>query len=80
MEIQDKGKTFVTGAFEPGFWAMMQFDREASQTRDYCVAKIATLRQAQGRLQRRGWLRFLTAQRAIVRNDNQTAPLLDTGM
>ena len=25
---------------------MVQFDREASQTRDYCVAKIATQRAA----------------------------------
>jgi len=31
---------------------VVQFDKEASQTRDYCVAKIATLRQAQGRLHR----------------------------
>jgi hypothetical protein len=31
---------------------VVQFGKEASQTRDYCVAKNATLRQAQGRLLR----------------------------
>jgi len=45
---------------------VVQFDREASQTRDYCVEKE--------RDATRGSPRFLTAQRALVRNDNQTAP------
>jgi hypothetical protein len=46
---------------------VIQFDREASQTRDYCVEKE--------RDATRGSPRFLTAQRTLVRNDNQTAPL-----
>jgi hypothetical protein len=59
-------------------WVVVQFDGEASQTRDYCVAKNPS---ARFRLLRagcdtsRGSPRFLAAQRTLARNDNQTAPL-----
>jgi plasmid stabilization system protein ParE len=43
-----------------------QFGREASQTRDYCVAKYAT---------HRGSPRSLAAQRTLARDGNQIEPL-----
>ena len=44
-----------------------QFDMEASQTRDYCVAKNATLRAARPDPSRR--------KKTLARDDNQTEPL-----
>jgi len=55
---------------------VVQFNKEASQTRDYCVAKNATRRAARPDSLRLRSGQALTAQRALVRNDNQTAPLL----
>src|SRR5258707_15607849 len=57
------------------FWVVAQFGKEASQARDYGVAKNATLRAArpdpfgfaQGRL--------FAAQRALAQDGRQTAPL-----
>jgi hypothetical protein len=43
---------------------VVQFDSEASQTRDYCVAKE--------RDTSRGSARSFTAQRTLVQDDNQT--------
>ena len=57
---------------------MVQFDEEASQTCDHCVAKSATHSArfaCSGQAATRGSLRFLTEQRTLVRNDNQTALL-----
>jgi hypothetical protein len=34
------------GSQKTNFWVVAQFNKEASQTRDYCVAKCATLRAA----------------------------------
>jgi len=55
-------------------WVVVQVGQEASQTRDYCVAKNATHcaarpdpRQARGRL--------FAAQRTLAQDDNQTALL-----
>jgi hypothetical protein len=46
--------------------AVGQFDKEASQTRDYCGAKSATSR---------GSPRSFAAQKALTQDDNQTDPL-----
>jgi HTH-type transcriptional regulator/antitoxin HigA len=50
---------------------VVQFDREASQTRDYCVAKSATHRLRSGQAASRGSPRSFTAQRTLVQDDNQ---------
>ena len=47
-----------------------QFDKEASQTRDYCLAKCAEAS--------RGSPRFLAAQKRLARDDNQTPALPKT--
>jgi hypothetical protein len=49
-----------------------QFDKEASQTRDYCVRK-------QGDASR-GSPRSFTAQRTLVQDDRQTDPLPRAGL
>ena len=46
---------------------VVQSSKEASQTRDYCVARHAT--------PRRGSPRPFAAQRRLLKDDNQTAPL-----
>src|ERR1019366_5523590 len=48
---------------------MVQFGKEASQTRDYCVAKNATPRAARPDCLRLRSGQALTAQRTLVRND-----------
>jgi len=58
-----------------GFWGVAQFGKEASQARDYGIAKNATLRAArpdpfgfaQGRL--------FAAQRTLAQDDKQAAPI-----
>ena len=60
-----------------------QFDKEASQTRDYCVAKDATLRLRSGQAPRAARPdsldfardRLLAAQRTLARDDNQAEAL-----
>jgi len=61
---------------------VVQFEKEASQTRDYCVAKNATHRPPHHAKTRRaggpashGSPRSLAAQE-LARDDKQTAPLL----
>jgi len=47
--------------------AVVQFGKEASQTRDYCVARNATLRAARPDPSLR--------KERLLQDDNQTAPL-----
>src|SRR5208282_3245138 len=54
---------------------VVPFDREAGQTRDPWVAKDGTLRAARPDCLRLRSGRALTAQKTLVRNDNQTAAL-----
>src|SRR5271170_6254109 len=46
--------------------AVVQFDKEASQTRDHCVARTAT---------QRGSPKSFAAQTTLAQDDNQSAPL-----
>src|SRR5208283_2064503 len=62
---------------------LWQFGKEASQTRDYCVAKnpSALLRagcdtsRGSPRFPRQARDRLFAAQRTLAQDDNQTAPL-----
>jgi hypothetical protein len=51
---------------------VVQFDKEASQTRDYCVAKNATLRAARPDPS--------LAQRTLVQDDNPNCTTTDNGV
>jgi len=51
-------------------WLVVQFGEEASQTRDYCVARNATLRAARPDPSLR--------KERLLQDDNQTAPLPST--
>jgi hypothetical protein len=59
------------GALRDRDSVVVEFDKEASQTRDYCIAKNATLRAARPDCLRLRSGQALTAQKALVRNDNQ---------
>ncbi len=61
------------GEFE-GRPVVVRFDREASQTRGYCVAKNATHRAARPDSLGFARDRLFTAQRTLVQDDNQSAP------
>jgi hypothetical protein len=54
---------------------MLKCDKEASQTRDYCVAKNATLRLRSGQATSRGLPGSFTARRMLVLDDKQTGSL-----
>jgi hypothetical protein len=54
---------------------VVQFNKEASQTRDYYVAKSATLRLRSGQAAPRGSPRSFVGKNRPPQDDNQTAPL-----
>jgi hypothetical protein len=58
----------------------MQFDREASQTRDYCVARNPWLRSGQAATLRAARPDPSLRKERLFKDDNQTAPLPDLDM